>query len=235
MNIELLIAYIAKGLTLLISIILYVYLFSAVIPNFIMRLRVKRENTRDRGIKKFVYPNGRCVLYETELSIRKFISNYALYTEDGYKYIKCKAVHGVSALRYDIYAFDVRNKLIDIIGISEVLGADDYTESVPLPPETSYVRFVLRKADDKYYSNQILLDYSSMRYVICAIVVALATALEATLMYVIVKDILINALRLKIQLSSTVNMIVAILVISLLVAGFTVLAYRRNCKKVVNR
>ena len=106
---------------------------------------------------------------------------------------------------------------------------------MPLPPETSYVRFVLRKADDKYYSNQILLDYSSMRYVICAIVVALATALEATLMYVIVKDILINALRLKIQLSSTVNMIVAILVISLLVAGFTVLAYRRNCKKVVNR
>ena len=235
MNIELLIAYIAKGLTLLISIILYIYLFSAVIPNFIMKLRLKNENTRDRGLKKLRYPNGRCVLYETELTIRKYISSYALYTEDGYKYIKCKAVHGVSVLRYDIYAFDVRNKLIDVIAVSEVLGADDYTESVPLPPDTSYVRFVLRKADDKYYSNQILLNYSPSRYVVCAIVVAIATAIEALLMYVLTADILLNGLRIKIQLAGAFNMLVAIFVISLLVAGLTVLAYRRHCKKVVNR
>ena len=235
MNIEFIVTYIAKGLLLFISMILYIYLFSSVIPNFIMKLRVKGENTCDRGLKRFTYPNGRCVLYETELGVREYVSSYALYTEDGYKYIKCKAAPYVSALRYDIYAFNVNNKLIDVIGVSEVLGKDCYTESVALPPETSYVRLVLRRADDKYYSNSLLLGYSPVRYVVCATVVALATALEGTLIYVLAKDILFNALRIKIQLASVTGMIFAIMGIALTVAGLTVLAYRRNVKKVINK
>lgn len=232
---ELVVAYIAKGLMLLTSIILYVYLFSSIIPSFIMKLRMKEENTCDRGIKKFIYPNGRCVLYETELDIRKYISSYALFTEDGYKYIKCKAVRGVSVLRYDVYAFNIDNKLIDIIGVNEVLGKDDYTEAIALPPETSYVRFVLRRADNKTISSKILADYPVARYIICAIVVAVATLIEAMIMYAIVKDIFINALRLRIELASTGSMLFAAFFISLVAAGLTVLAYRRNCKKVINK
>lgn len=232
---ELMVAYIAKGLVLVLSMVLYVYLFSAIIPKFIMKLRVKKENTRDRGLKKFIYSNGRCVLYETELSVRKYISNYALYTEDGYKYIKCLATDTVRNLSYDVYAFDNRNKLIDIIAVSEILGEERYTSSVALPPETSYVRFVLRKVDNEYSSKKVYVDYSIVRYIICASVVALATAIESAFMYKVVKDILINALRLKIELASSARMIVTVAIISLLVAGLTVLAYLRNSKKVINR
>ena len=109
---ESIIAYIAKALMLITSMVLYVYLFSTIVPKFIMKLSVKRETTRDRGLKKFVYPTGRCVLYEPELSIRKYINNYVLYTENGYKYIKCKIAVGISRLNYDVYAFNNENKLI---------------------------------------------------------------------------------------------------------------------------
>jgi hypothetical protein len=169
------------------------------------------------------------------LATRKYISSYALYTEDGYKYIKCKAVRGVSVLRYDVYAFDVKNKLIDIIGVSEVLGKEDYTEAIALPPETSYARFVLRRVDNKTFSNKILVNYSFIRYLICASIVAISTMIEAMITYVIVKDILINALRVRIELASMGNMIFASACISVLVAALTVLAYRRNCKKVINK
>ena len=130
-----------EGIT---SIVLYVYLFSVIIPKGIMRIKLKYQGTCDRGLKKFIYPNGRCVLYEPELLIRKYIPLYALYTEDGYKYLKCKATERVSYLRYDVYAFDNRNKLIDIIGVAEAIGADRYTDNVSLPPATSYVRLVVR-------------------------------------------------------------------------------------------
>ena len=232
---ELIVAYVAKALVLITSMILYVYLFSKVVPKFIMRLKMVNENTRDRGSKKFVYPNGRCILYETELSARRYVSSYALYTEDGYKYIKCKAADDVSMLKYDIYVFDNRNKLIDIIAVIETMNGEGYTSAVSLPPDTSYVRFVLRAVDNKYVSNKVLADYSIMQYGICAGVVALATAIEASLIYSLTKDILVEGLKLRIGISSGFAMTAMVFGISLLTAGLTVLAYMRNSKKVINK
>lgn len=232
---ELIVAYVAKALVLIISMILYVYLFSTIVPKFIMKLRMVKENTRDRGLKKFVYPNGRSILYETELAVRRYVSSYALYTEDGYKYIKCKAADDVTFLKYDVYAFDNRNNIIDVIGVTESLAQDRYTTAVSLPPDTSYVRFVLRVVDNKYRSNRIVAGYSIIRYGICAGVVALATAIEASLIYSLINDILKEGLKLKIDLSGGFGMTFMVLGISLLTAGLTVLAYMRNCKKVINK
>lgn len=240
---EVIISYIAKVLVLITSMVLYIYLFSAIIPKFIMRLKCKKENTRDRGIKKFIYDNGRCVLYEPELSVREYVSNYALYTEDGYKYIKCKTARELKSIRYDVYVFDNRNKLIDIVNVNETLKEKGYTSAVMLPPETSYVRFVLRRADAMYSSNKVIATYSPIRYCICAGVVAIATAIEATFIYSFVREIYLlatealykNGLRLQLTIIGPVGMIFMILGISLIAAGLTVLAYRRNCKKVINR
>lgn len=232
---ELIIAYVAKSLVLVMSMILYIYLFSRVVPRFIMKLKMVKENTRDRGLKRFVYPNGRCILYETELSARRYVGAYALYTEDGYKYIRCKVADDVSLLKYDVYAFDNHDNIIDIIEVTETVDNDRYTSALSLPPDTSYVRFVLRAADKKYLSNKVLADYSVIQYAICAGVVALATAIEAALIYSLLKDILVEGLRIRIGISGALGMTVMVLGISLLTAGLTVLAYMRNSKKVINR
>lgn len=235
MSIEIIVTYAVKGILLITSIVLYVYLFSVIIPKGIMRIKLKYQGTCDRGLKKFIYPNGRCVLYEPELLIRKYIPLYALYTEDGYKYLKCKATERVSYLRYDVYAFDNRNKLIDIIGVAEAIGADRYTDNVSLPPATSYVRLVVRGVDNEYFSNRVLLRYSFVGYLLCALVVAVATAFESMLMCMIVKDILVNALAIRIDFLGNIAMMCASVAVALIVACLTVLAYRRNCKKVINR
>ena len=232
---ELIVAYVAKALVLVLSMILYVYLFSRVVPRFIMKLKMVDENTRDRGLKKFVYPNGRCILYETELSARRYVGSYALYTEDGYKYIKCKVADDVGFLKYDVYAFDNQNNIIDIIEVMEYIDKERYTSALSLPPDTSYVRFVLRAVDKKYFSSKVLANYSIIQYGICAGVVALATAIEASLIYSLLKDILKEGLKIRIGISGAFGMTVMVLGISLLTAGLTVLAYMRNSKKVINR
>ena len=232
---ELVISYIAKAIVLFTSMALYVYLFSSIIPKFIMQLRCKKENTCDRGIKKFIYPNGRCILYETELKIRGYVSSYVLYTENGYKYLKCRTAQKINRLRYDVYAFDNKNKLIDIVEVNEVIGYNEYSNAVLLPPETSYARFVLRKADSLYASKEIVAVYPLWQYIVCASVVALATACESAIIYLLSRNLILNALRLKIALSSPILMLIFTVAISLIVAGLTVLAYRRKCKKVINR
>lgn len=232
---NLIISYIARGIVLIISIVLYVYLFSAIIPKFIMRLSCKGDTTKDRGLKKFIYPNGRCVVYEPEISVRRFVSKYALYTEDGFKYLICKTNSKVKNISYDIYVFDNQNKLRDIIAISETLKKAGYTKAVALPPETSYIRFVLRRADSEYFSNQIIAEYSPKRYWICAVVVGLATLVEAILVYSFAGDLLTKALRLRITINSVGGMIFMSLIIAAITGGLTVLAYRRYCKKVINR
>ena len=236
---ELIIAYVAKGLLFVTSVILYVYFFSSIIPKTIMKLRIKSENTRDRGVKKFIYPNGRCILYETEFATRKYVSHYALYTEDGYKSIRCKVQSGINSLKYDVYTFDNKNNLIEIIAVEEVLGEDRYTSAVSLPPQTSYARFVLRKVDDKCFSNKILVDYDKSSYIKCAILVAIATVVESTLLYALIRDVIDlmadSRKFINIEILGVLEMIFVIFCVSLLVAWLTILAYRRNCKKVINR
>lgn len=232
---NLIISYISRGLVLIISIILYVYLFSTIVPKFIMRLSCKDEATKDRGLKKFVYPRGRCVLYETEISVRKYVSNYVLYTEDGFKYLKCKTNSRLKSIKYDVYVFDNQSKLIDIIAVSETIITEGYTKTVALPPETSYIRFVLRRADAEYYSNQVIAEYSNQRYIICAGVIAAATMIESLVVYFLASDLLKNALKLRIGIIDVVGMIFMSLIISAIAAGLTVLAYRRYCKKVINK
>lgn len=228
---------IAKGIVLVISLALYLKLFSSLIPGAIMRLSCKGETTRDRGIKKYIYENGRCVVYEPEVNVRKYVKKYSLYTEDGYKYLQCKISDRIHYIKYDVYAFDNRNKLLDIITVNEYVEVgDEYSSSIALPPETSYVRFVLRKVDSKYISNKVLVRYSPARYITCGIVIGLATAIETAVVYSCLKDILLllNS-RFNKYILDTSEMIVVGVIICCATVGLTLLAYHRNSKKVINR
>ncbi len=228
---------IAKGIVLIISIILYLKLFSSLIPGTIMRLSCKHENTRDRGIKKYIYENGRCVVYEPEINVRKYVKKYSLYTENGFKYMQCKLADRIHYIKYDVYAFDNRDKLLDIITVNENVDVgDEYSSSVAIPPETSYVRLVLRKVDAKYVSNQVLVGYSHIRYAICGTVVGIATAVETAIIYICLRDILL-LINYKFErfILDTPAMIVIGALVCCATVGFTLLAYHRNSKKVINR
>ena len=227
----------AKGIVLLISIILYLKLFSSIIPGIIMRLRCKGTLTKDRGIKKYIYKSGRCVVYEPDVNVRKYVKKYSLYTEDGYKYLQCELAKEISYIKYDVYAFNNKNKLIDVISVNEIVDGDaGISESVALPPETSYVRFVLRKVDEMYTCKDVYLEYSPIRYIVCGCVVGLATAVETVLIYTNLRDIM-KAIKLKLHLVilDSSEMIFAGILICCMTVALTLLAYYRNSKRVINR
>ena len=100
------------------------------------------KKTSDRGLKKFVYPDGRAIAYEPHPSVRKYVPSYLLFTEDGYKYISCKLDESVNKIKYSVVMFNNRNRVIDVIDAFETKITSSVTTPVMLHQDTSYVALV---------------------------------------------------------------------------------------------
>lgn len=173
---ELIIANVARVFIFFISSGLYIFLLKKAIPQLTLKHKSVGVNTRDRGIKKYRFDDGRAVVYEPEFIYRKYVPQYMLLSKNKDKFIRCRINTNVRHIKYDVIAYDNKNKLIDVIGVDERLKNQKYTTSVLLPPETSYIRFVIRRVDNMFVSSEIKVKYSKISLIACATLIVAATA-----------------------------------------------------------
>ena len=141
---------------LICGVVFYFILMASVLPKILKVHSAIRESS-DRGLKKYIYPEGRGIVYEPHPVIRKYINRYALFTKDGYKLLKCKLDISVERLSYSVVMFDRRNRVIDVISVSEKYISNEETKSVTLHPRTSYIALVLESVNDECIdSRQIM-------------------------------------------------------------------------------
>ena len=172
---ELIIANVARAFILFISSGLYIFLLKKTIPQLTLKHASVGVNTRDRGIKKYRFDDGRAVVYEPELIYRQYVPQYMLLSKNKDKFIRCRINANVRHIKYDVIAYDNNDKLIDIIGVEERLKRQRYTTSVLLPPETSYISFVLRRVDNMFMSNEVKVKYTKKSLIVCASLIVAAT------------------------------------------------------------
>lgn len=173
--IEMIIANVARVFIFFISSGLYIFLLTRAIPQLSLKHKSVGVNTRDRGIKKYTFEGGRAVVYEPELVYRKYVPQYMLLSKNRDKFIRCRINPMIRHIKYDVVVYDNKNKLIDVIGVEEKMNRQKYTTSVLLPPETSYARFILRRADDMYSSTEVKVKYSYVSLIVCAALIIAAT------------------------------------------------------------
>lgn len=173
--IELIIANVARVFIFFISSGFYVFLLTRTIPQFTLKHKKVGDATKDRGLKKYVFDGGRAVVYEPEVVYRDYVSQYMLFSKDSNKYIRCNINAKIRHIKYDVVAYDNSNKIIDIIGVDERLDKQKYTTSVLLPPETSYVSLILRRADDMFVSNEVKVKYTWQSLLVCAALIVIST------------------------------------------------------------
>lgn len=138
------IIYIASGWVLFfLLVVAYTLLISDVLPRCFLRVRYAYASSLGRGLKKYVYPNGRGVLYEPHPSMRKYINKYLLFVSDGYKYLKCSFDGGVNNIRYSVVMINNRDKVIDVLCVEEEPKLIGESDMLLLHPDTSYVALVL--------------------------------------------------------------------------------------------
>ena len=122
------------------------------------------------------------MVYEPEFKVRRFVSQYELFTKDGFKYIKCKTNPNVKSICYFVLAYDNRNKLIDTLKVFEKVKTKGYTRSVELPYNTSYVSFVLYRVDDTYNAKKKLpIGFSPVNIILYSACVIVTTLIHANL------------------------------------------------------
>ena len=166
--VDLVFEHLAIVLILLLSAVLYVLLLARVLPKILLVPR--QGNIRgDRGIRKCVFNGGRSVTYEPKLDIRKYMSQYVLFSENGEKFIKCKINEKIKSLKYELIVYDRKNQPVTTLEIAEGISEKGYTSKVMLPPEASFVHVDIKSVNDTpldaekhdiYYGYGILLFFS---------------------------------------------------------------------------
>lgn len=173
--VELIISVATKVIIFFLSSGLYMFLIMKGIPKFTLKHKSAGVRTRDRGIKKYTFEDGRAVVYEPDFAYRKYVHQYMLISKNKHKFIKCRVNESLRHIKYDVVAYNNKNKVIDVIGVEERMNDCKYTDSVLLPADTSYVSFILRKVDDMFLSTEVKVKYTRRSIILCSVLVILLT------------------------------------------------------------
>ena len=176
------ISYAATVLLLLITLFIYVFLVACIYPLILRSSKHMDKDPKDRGIKKYTYPNGRAIVYETHASLRPYITQYILSDIDGIKYIQCKLSDTVTSLTYDVIAYNAVGRIISCVEISELpLQTTGATKMAPLPRQTAYVNLVVRDVNGQILAQPPLNRAALIRIAVFSALTVITTIIESFL------------------------------------------------------
>lgn len=130
---------VAYGLLIIVSLVAFAALLRFVVPTFVLKVRHSVDKSLGRGLKTYKYPTGRAVLYEPHPSLRKYVNEYLLFVNDGYKYFKCTVDNAVKRLDLEIIMLNNKHEVVDVLRASSVIDASSTSPDILLHPDTSYV------------------------------------------------------------------------------------------------
>ena len=206
----------------IVSLVYFVIVIKTLIPKIFLRPGYSLDKLLGRGYKKYKYPTGRAVVYEPHPSVRKYINKYALFVNDGYKYLKFSLDKGVKSLICEVVMVNNKDKIIDVLSIDTTVGGDTESKEILLHPDTSYVAvslrsvngFEIKKSTYCYYSAAQLFGYFALVAIALFIEMLIAAeTLGAFLSFVLNRTILLtSAVALYFLLSIVGGMLAAALV-----------------------
>lgn len=182
---EIIINTVCLSVLVLLEVAFYLMLTGKLLPKMLKRRYSISENC-GRGLKKYVYPSGRGISYEPVPAIRKYVNRYLLFTDDGYKYFKCRIDEKVKDLEYTLIMRNNRSKVIDVIDVraKNVEGRD--LEPVLVHGDTSYVELILNSVNGKAVDNEETAHYRIRDLLFYTLSMAALSFAELMFAYVVI-------------------------------------------------
>ena len=159
---------------------LYVFLVACVFPRIFLRPGYDTSVIHDRGLKKYVFPNGRAIVYEPSRFAAKYIKQYILSSNHGEKYIKCKLDKRINSIRFDVIAMDSADRVIEIIQVDDPVMLDGMTRGALLPSNTSYVSVIVKEVNSRIVEAEKQLSLplgKAVIYVVLSVICSVAVGL----------------------------------------------------------
>ncbi len=234
MTVSQLILLIERILVALLAVVLYFYLLCSVYPSLCFKIVWKGDRSLARGIRRVRFEGGRGVIYIPALEVRKYMPKYAVFAKDGAKYLQCELDLNVNFLRYDVVSFDINQKLLDHVSVSEYTNGKGYTQALPLPTATAYAYVIPRKIDGMYESREKAFTHSRAgmwRYFILSVIttVIVSVFLRAGLTGIF------SLMYRKVVPATLTSVIIGAVVAGALAALLCMRSYKSRVDKVINK
>lgn len=137
------------------TVIAFLFLQTVLFPKLFFRVRFAALEPTGRGVRVIEEQDGRTIVYDGDLSVRKYLPQYLISERGGKKQIVCRVGEGVRYLEYDVAVHDKFNTVTDVLHVREVLSAPGYTSAVDLPEETAFVSLRLNAVDGRQFSARM--------------------------------------------------------------------------------
>ena len=173
--VDLVFSYIVKAILIISSCFLYVFFVSKILPALFLKPKRKKEEPRDRGIKRYVFDQGRGIVYTPEPHTQKYITQYILSENNGEKFLKCKFDNRVVTANYAVTVFNSSNKVIDVIKVYDTPDRKKTARAVPLPLSASYVNISVEKINHQKTTTEKKESVSFSSYIFYIILSTAAT------------------------------------------------------------
>ena len=175
---------------------IYVFFISVILPAVFLKPRYNESAEGDRGLKKYVFEGGRAIVYEPSVDVKRYIKQYILTAIGQEKYIQCKFDTHVFSSRYDVFAFDCDDRMIDAIHVEEPDLDEKRGVSHPalLPMETAYVKVSVASVNEVKIEREPLMSISSLGSAQFTVFTVLATIAEAFIVKSVLLDVSETAL-----------------------------------------
>ena len=157
---------------------LYVFLIACLFPRVFLKPEYNMSVIHDRGLKKFVFRNGRAIVYEPSRLSARYIKQYILSSNHKEKYIKCKLDERINSIKYDVVAMNSDDRVIDIVQVSDPVLSNGMTQGALMPPQTSYVSVIVKEVNARKVETEYKLRIPFRRVinyvllsVLCSVVI----------------------------------------------------------------
>ena len=172
------------------SILVFLVVEIFVLPKYLLESKYSIGQTSDRGIKKYkTSKDGLYMVYEPNLLVRKFISQYLIASIGNKKILKCQVKNGINYLNYDVVLFNANGKVFKVLAVQNYIEEGIYTDEIELPSETAYVTLVLNEANSKKFPKITCAKISAAKIVLycvitCVLAMATAFCMNLSLSYI---------------------------------------------------
>jgi hypothetical protein len=143
----------------------------------LLTFRFQASQLGDRGLKKYLFPQGRAMVCQPASSSRAYIPQYILSDNNGERFLKCQLDPSVRSLRFRVFPFDANDRLLQVMEVEDPVHNPGLSTTVPLPLNTAYVSLGLLEVNDKSFSCNML-EYSVVKMLIYLSSTVLMTLLE---------------------------------------------------------
>lgn len=140
-------------IVLIATVAAFVAVRAFLLPRFFFKGEYGKLALSDRGLGIVDEENGRSIVYEPDVKLRKQIKKYVLSERGGIKQLVLRLDENIKFIDFDVALYNETGRVFKVLNIREAIENSGYTKAAELPEKTSFVTIRLNSVNGEKESR----------------------------------------------------------------------------------